>query len=512
MQKFLSKYLSLFVQVTSYLYILLFVYASLSKLLDFENFRVQLAQSPLLSAYAGLIAPSVILVELFIVLLLFLRKTRLIGLYGSFFLMVAFTVYIYLILNYSDFIPCSCGGIIEKLGWTEHLIFNIAFAVLALVAVIILEKEKGTRTRMVVIKSVLPSLVSAGIVAVLFLSSEHIIKKENNFIRRFGQHPIRDEKVYDLGVNSYYFAGMSGGKIYLGNVTTPLVLTSIDTALTTKKAVKIKIDPAGHAFRSIQLKVLHPYFYVYDGNVPVIYRGLLDDSIARTISLEDSYFSQLEVIDSLNFVFRAQSSKTKTQVLGKLSLNQNPKVALHELLLEKQVDGMFDTDGQLLRDDITGMLTYIYAYRNEFLVMNRNLDLLRKLHTVDTISRAQVQVRLLSDGSHRMDAPPLQVNKKSAVYGQVLFNESNLMGKFESREMWQQAAIVDMYRTGKQEYLGSFYVQNRGKNTMSRMFATDRHLFVLSGNEIVRYRFAPAVMQYFKTGEAENLEQSRQPF
>ena len=140
--------------------------------------------------------------------------------------------------------------------------------------------------------------------------------------------------------------------------------------------------------------------------MPVIYRGLLDDSIARTISLEDSYFSQLEVIDSLNFVFRAQSSKTKTQVLGKLSLNQNPKVALHELLLEKQVDGMFDTDGQLLRDDITGMLTYIYAYRNEFLVMNRNLDLLRKLHTVDTISRAQVQVRLLSDGSHRMDAPP----------------------------------------------------------------------------------------------------------
>jgi hypothetical protein len=44
------------------------------------------------------------------------------------------------------------------------------------------------------------------------------------------------------------------------------------------------------------------------------------------------------------------------------------------------------------------------------------------------------------------------------------------------------------------------------------MFATDRHLFVLSGNEIVRYRFAPAVKQYFKTGEAENLDKSRQPF
>ena len=512
MVKLLSKYQLLFVQVVSYLYILLFVYASFSKLLDFENFQVQLAQSPLLSAYAGAIAPLVIFTELFLALLLCLKKTWLIGLYGSLFLMVAFTVYIYLILNYSDFIPCSCGGIIEKLGWTEHLVFNIVFAVLALLAVLILEKEKSTRTHLVVIKSILPSLLSAGIVAILFLSSEHIIKKENNFIRRFGQHPIRDEKVYDLGVNSYYFAGMSGGKIYLGNVTTPLMLTSIDTALTTKKTVKIRIDPSGHPFQMIQLKVLQPYFYVYDGNVSVIYRGLLVDSLAHTISFEDCYFSQLEVIDSVNFVFRAQSSKTKAQVLGKLSLNQNLKVALHEMLLEKQVDGMFDTDGQLLRDDVTGTFTYIYAYRNEFLVMDRDLNLLKKLHTIDTISRAQVQVRLLSDGSHRMDAPPLLVNKKSAVYGQVLFNQSNLIGKFESREMWQQAAIVDMYRTGKQEYLGSFYVQNRGENTMSRMFATDRHLFVLSGNEIVRYRFAPAVKQYFKTGEAENLDKSRQPF
>ena len=512
MVKLLPKYQLLFVQVVSSLYILLFVYASISKLLDFENFQVQLAQSPLLSAYAGTIAPLVIFTELSIVLLLCLKKTRLIGLYGSFFLMVAFTVYIYLILNYSDFIPCSCGGIIEKLGWTEHLVFNIAFAVLALLAVIILEKEKCTKTSIVLVKSILPSLISAGIVAVLFLSSEHIIKKENNFIRRFGQHPIRDEKTYDLGVNSYYFAGMADGKIYLGNVTTPLMLTSIDTALTTKKTVKIKIVPAGHPFRMIQLKVLQPYFYVYDGNVPVIYRGLLGDSLAHTISFEDCYFSQLEVIDSVNFVFRAQSSKTKSQVLGKLSLNQNPKVALHDMLLEKQVDGMFDTDGQLLRDDVTGTLTYIYAYRNEFVVMDRNLNLLKKLHTIDTISRAQVQVRLLADGSHRMDAPPLLVNKKSAVYGQVLFNESNLMGKFESREMWQQAAVVDMYRTGKQEYLGSFYVQNRGENTMSWMFATDRHLFVLSSNEIVRYRFAPAVKQYFKTGEAENLNKSRQTF
>lgn len=509
MQKFLLKYHSFFVQVTCYLYVLLFVYTAINKLLDIEDFSVQLAQSPLLSAYAGLIAPAVISAELLIVLLLSFKTTRLTGLYASFFLMVAFTVYIYLILNYSDFVPCSCGGIIEKLGWSEHLVFNIVFALLVLFAILLTEKKKGTRSSLVIFKSILPSLVSAGVVVVLFLSSEHIIKKENNFIRRFGQHPIRDEKALDLGVNSYYFAGMADGQVYLGNVTAPLVLTSIDTALTTKKAVKIKLDDATHSFRFIQVQVKPPHFYLYDGTVPVIYRGLLGNSLVHTISIEDCYFSQLQVIDSICFAFRAQSSQTKSWVLGTLDLERAPKVKLNHRLLEKQVDGMFDTDGQLLQDDGSGDLVYIYAYRNRFLVMDRELNLLRKLHTIDTITRAKVQVRSLSDGRHKMDAPPLQVNKTSVVHGQVLFNASMLMGKFESREQWRQAVAVDMYRTGNQEYLGSFYVYHRGKNRMVRMFATDKHLFVLSGNEIVRYRFAQSVTRHFQTGEAENLEQSR---
>jgi hypothetical protein len=509
MKRFLPEFSNLIVQIICYLYILLFVYAAVSKILDFETFRIQLAQSPLLSAYAGLIAPSVIIAELFLTLLLCFKATRLIGLYFSFFLMIAFTVYIYLILNYSDFIPCSCGGIIEKLGWTEHMIFNLTYAVLALGAVVLAEKAKGTSALKMLLRSALPSVAATGVVVGLFLSSEHIIKKENSFIRRFGQHPVRDEKVFDLGVNSYYFAGIVGDLIYLGNVTAPLVLTTLDTALTTLNAVKIHPDNTDHPFRSIQIRVQSPYFYVYDGNVPVIYRGNLGDSSARTISLGDCYFSQLQVIDSARFVFRAQSSKTRAQVLGTLSLYSEPCVTLRYDLLEKQVDGMFDTDGQLLRDDVTGELLYIYAYRNEILVMDPELKLLRRLHSIDTITRAKVQVQSLPDGRHQMNAPPLEVNKISAVHRRILFNESALMGKFESREMWQKSSVIDMYRTDEQEYPGSFYIYNRGKNRMSRMYVTDTHLYVLCGSEIVRYRFAQAVTNHFKTGVAENLEQSR---
>lgn len=110
-----------------FLFILLFVYASVSKLVDYETFENQLGQSPLLSAFASLVAPGVIISELIVALLLIFERTRLIALFGFYTLMVLFTAYIIIILNFTDFIPCSCGGVLEQLGWTEHLVFNVGF-------------------------------------------------------------------------------------------------------------------------------------------------------------------------------------------------------------------------------------------------------------------------------------------------------------------------------------------------------------------------------------------------
>ena len=103
-------------------FILLWVYAATAKLLEFDDFGIQLGQSPLLSAYAGILVWLVPLSEYILSALLLLPTTRKVGLYGSLCLMTAFTTYIIIILNYADFVPCSCGGILEALGWTEHLI------------------------------------------------------------------------------------------------------------------------------------------------------------------------------------------------------------------------------------------------------------------------------------------------------------------------------------------------------------------------------------------------------
>lgn len=125
-------------EIICLLFILLFVYAAVVKLLDFERFKVQIGQSPLLTDFSGLVAVVIPFLEIAIAMLLAVPRYRLVGLFGSFGLMAMFTAYIISILQFSEHIPCACGGVLQSLGWTEHLIFNIVFMCIAIAGVLLM--------------------------------------------------------------------------------------------------------------------------------------------------------------------------------------------------------------------------------------------------------------------------------------------------------------------------------------------------------------------------------------
>ncbi len=124
-----------FPYIVSILYTVLFIYAATSKLMDFHQFKVQLGQSPILTTYAEWVAWAVPLTEYILATLLLIDQFRLYALYATLGLMTMFTTYIILVLNFSDYIPCSCGGVLENLGWTEHIVFNVLFMVLSILAI-----------------------------------------------------------------------------------------------------------------------------------------------------------------------------------------------------------------------------------------------------------------------------------------------------------------------------------------------------------------------------------------
>jgi hypothetical protein len=131
----------LLVEIISALFILLFVYAALTKVTDYQKFRIELGKSPLLTNYARIIAIAIPGIELLISMLISIRRFQYYVLYFAFSLMAVFSAYIVAILKFSPYIPCSCGGILQNMTWNQHLIFNMGFLLLGAVAILLYPKN-----------------------------------------------------------------------------------------------------------------------------------------------------------------------------------------------------------------------------------------------------------------------------------------------------------------------------------------------------------------------------------
>lgn len=133
----------LFVEITVFLYVLLYIYTAASKWLNFDDFVWQMNNQPFDDKYTSLLVYGIPTLEILTSLLLLFKKTRLIGMYGVTSLMAVFTGYVALVTtNFYDRIPCSCGGIIHDLNWPQHLILNSSFLVIGIISIVILKKEE----------------------------------------------------------------------------------------------------------------------------------------------------------------------------------------------------------------------------------------------------------------------------------------------------------------------------------------------------------------------------------
>jgi hypothetical protein len=110
--------------------VFLFVYTAASKLLAFDRFRLALWQSPFIGRFSGLIAYALPAAELTIAILIIIPSTKRIGLLVSLWLLIVMTLYLIAMILFAGNLPCACGGVIEKLGWKGHIVFNIIFIML----------------------------------------------------------------------------------------------------------------------------------------------------------------------------------------------------------------------------------------------------------------------------------------------------------------------------------------------------------------------------------------------
>lgn len=318
-----------------------------------------------------------------------------------------------------------------------------------------------------------------GFMVLLFLTSEEQVHRNNAFTRRYPPHPVIKQYDLHIGFNSYYIAGLGKDMLYLGNRTSPWHMLQVN--LKTKDTAHIELAPRSRKldYRGIKVEVLPPYFFIMDGTMPFILRGKIGEWLADPWMTEQVYFNKAIPLDSNTIYIRTTHAITHRSTLGLIHKKKGTiEVQLDTTLLQMQLDGVFDVDGLLTKDASGTTLGYVYYYRNQFFTMDNTLGSLSRQHTIDTVQRAQLTIATKGKSNRTtLAAPPLYINRTAAMSKQFLLVMSHRLGRNESREVLQQASIIDVYDHNKNTYEFSFYLYDIHKHKV-REFAVGQNLII----------------------------------
>lgn len=127
---------SIYMKFIRYLLVVLFLYASVSKLTVHTLFFSQLEQSPLIPInFTYIISYALPILEIVIAILLINKNSLFLGYISSFVLMLLFTVYLIALVSLYNRIPCACGGILGNMSYTVHITFNILVSIMIYFAI-----------------------------------------------------------------------------------------------------------------------------------------------------------------------------------------------------------------------------------------------------------------------------------------------------------------------------------------------------------------------------------------
>lgn len=314
----------------------------------------------------------------------------------------------------------------------------------------------------------------------LAVSSKALVRRPGSFLRVLPPHPAVQRGTMDIKYNSYYIAGVSKSRVYLGNYKAPLHILVINKALTDSQQYRIIIpDVERVRYWSLRVRVDSPYFFLADGTVPRIYKGLIRTWYGYRVPNDSAYFLDFRPMGPTSFAIRSMSAETGEYELGK-EMWATDSVVLRPDILEKQIDGKFCVDGTMAYDKDFSRLVYTYYYRNQFIVMDSNLNVISRGRTIDTVSKAKISVATMESGRvSTMSSPPLLVNRRCRVDGKWLFVNSNLVARNESVSDFDKLSVIDVYGLDSVKYEFSFYLSHFTYAKVGDFFVCDGKLFAI---------------------------------
>lgn len=332
------------------------------------------------------------------------------------------------------------------------------------------------------------------IVGLYYLAPQKEILHENGFHRKLVNGLLSNEQFIDLDYNSFYIAGLSEVNVFLGNYRVPTFYLKTNYSLTDTIRVPLNIPKEKNiAWNVLNIVINSPDLYISDRLTPTLFYGKLSELKYTKSDLNGVRFGKMVPIDRDHIIVRTYDPIHGQNVLKATSMDSTNET-LPTYVLEKQVDGMFCTDGFFLHNQAYDQVLYVYYYRNQYVGLNSGLDVVYQGNTIDTVSHAKVRVgTIASENKNTLTKRPDIVNKRGAVYGDKLYIGSGLIADNESIDEFQTNSIVDVYSLKDQSYQFSFYIP-AFRNKKTREFKVyDDKLVAIYSNYLVTYELNDVV-------------------
>lgn len=329
-------------------------------------------------------------------------------------------------------------------------------------------------------------LLSIATVAGLFIGSQQTSKAIPGFKRTFVGIITRQTHTLDLGFNSYYLSGDDSSKVYLGNIRAARHVLEVDLNTLDTTVVGIRNLPIQEKLQ-LTLHVRPPQFILSSGSTPVVFTGNTTQWTIDSVNRSAAFFLNLVGISRYSSVTRIIDAKTDEYTLRKESTLQS-ETQSNNALLTKQVDGLFCKDGMLVFNYDKNLILYPYYYRNEIVVADTNLNLVRRIKTIDPIDSARFTVGTINAGtSITTSSPTLVVNNLMATSGDYVFINSGIRATNEAPTADNYGVPVDIYNLTSGAYLGSFYIPPFNKLKLNQLFIKGKTLIARHEKYLVRY-------------------------
>jgi hypothetical protein len=296
---------------------------------------------------------------------------------------------------------------------------------------------------------------SSMLVLVLYFLSGWMVSHPNGFLRKLPTHQIKGIGCVKLENKYYYIAGNDQSTLYLGSRLHRSKVMAVRIPVKDTFVIKITGLDTVKVSSGAYLKSDSSNFYVLDAGKPAILSGKTDNG--RLIHIcPTPHFTGALPLSSSSAVL-ATIEKGRREALVKFS----DKNVSSPYFLDEQGEGLFSTDGMIVKAPAANRLFFIFYYRNQVLCLDTNLNTLYKSKTIDTNGHVQINVgQISSENALTLSTPPAYVNRHCAANNRWLFVQSALKADNEVASAMGSVSVFDVYAINDGRYRLSFYISD----------------------------------------------------